>query len=195
MISEFVKAWDERKGEIEAKFSAKAPDRYEDIVRAVVEILRAEYGGCEGDSPDPERIITIDHGDHSGTLLFVIGADGYQPCDYWYVFVSYGSCCVCDTLESIQNASDGPTPTVEQVRDYMTLALHILQGIKRLGCDLPASDEDARDALRYRWLRDEAVNAEGDTPMCMLAESSEFLDGEYLDSSIDEAMAVEGGEA
>jgi hypothetical protein len=128
MIQEFVKCWDQRKGEIEAKFRVKHPDDYEEIVRAVVEILG------DGDSyrkPDPTRIHSIDDGHYQGTLVFVIGADGYQPDDYWFVKVGYGSCSGCDTLEAISGYSDEP-PTDEQVSQYMTLALHILQGLKEM---------------------------------------------------------------
>ena len=46
--------------------------------------------------------------------------------------VGYGSCSGCDTLEGIRHYNDDK-PTEEQVRDYMTLALHIVQGMKRMG--------------------------------------------------------------
>lgn len=129
MIQKFVEAWGARKGEVEAQFRAKHPEDYAAIVKAVVSIL------CEDDElnrPDPERITSIDHGHYQGTLLFVIAADGYQPDNYWFVKVGYGSCSGCDTLERIRSYNDYP-PTDEQVADYMTLALHILQGIKPLG--------------------------------------------------------------
>ena len=78
-----------------------------------------------------QLILSIDHGDYQGTLLFIIAASGYQPNKYWFVKVDYGSCSGCDTLEGIRCYSDGP-PSDAQVADYMTLALHILQGIKPL---------------------------------------------------------------
>lgn len=128
MIREFVDAWDSRKQEVREKFELKHPDSYEDVVRAVVGILgdSEAYG-----SPDPDRITSIDHGDYQGTLLFVIGANGYQPDDYWYVKVNYGSCSGCDTLQAICEYSSDP-PTDEQVDEYMTLALHIVQGLKSM---------------------------------------------------------------
>lgn len=132
MIQKFVKAWDARKGEIEAQFRAKHPEDYAHIVKAVVTIINADsddYG-----KPDPERITSIDHGDYQGTLLFIIAGSGYQPDNYWFVKVGYGSCSGCDTLECIRGYNDDPT-TDEQLADYMTLALHILQGIKVLGGD------------------------------------------------------------
>lgn len=126
MIQKFVEAWDARKGEIETQFRANHPKDYASIVKAVVSIL-GEDG--EYDRPDPDRITSIDHGDYQGTLLFIISASGYQPSAFWFVKVSYGSCSGCDTLQAITEYSSEP-PTDEQVKDYMTLALHILQGIK-----------------------------------------------------------------
>lgn len=126
MIRKFVDAWDSRKQEVREKFEQKHPGSYEDIVQAVVSILGGEYG-----APDPARITCIDHGHYQGTLLFVIGAEGYQPDDYWYVKVNYGSCSGCDTLQAICEYSSVP-PTDSQVDEYMTLALHIVQGLKSM---------------------------------------------------------------
>lgn len=129
MIAEFVKIWDEFKGEVEAKFTESHPS-YTEIVTAVVEML-AEHS-TEYDHPDPKRIHVIDDGDYQGTLLYVIAASGYQPSTYWSVFVGYGSCSGCDTLQSIAGYSNDK-PNAEQVKDYMGLALNILQGLKLIG--------------------------------------------------------------
>ena len=129
MIQEFVKAWDARKGEIEAQFRAKHPENYDQIVEAVVTIIHANSDNYK--RPDPKRITSIDYGDYQGTLLFIIAGSGYQPNNYWFVKVAYGSCSGCDTLSAICDCCNNP-PTDEQVADYMTLALHILQGIKAL---------------------------------------------------------------
>ena len=126
MIKEFVTLWDKNKENLRTVFEKKHPDDYEDIVKGVISILN------DGDSyrkPDPNRIHRIDDGEYQGTLVFVIGATGYQPSEYWYVKVRYGSCSGCDTLESIKNYTDR-TPTKDQVDSYMTLALHIVQGLK-----------------------------------------------------------------
>ena len=56
-------------------------------------------------------------------MLFVIG--GYGD-NYWYVKVNYGSCSGCDTFQSIRMYSDEPL-TKQEVDDYMTLCLHIVQ--------------------------------------------------------------------
>ena len=131
MIPEFIKAWDSRKHELEAAFQEKHPD-YIDIVKAVVGILDRTN---EYRYPDVERIHEIDDGNYQGVLVYVIGSNGYQPDEYWYVKVAYGSCSGCDTLEGImsdyESNPDG-TPSSEQIKDYMTLALHIIQNIKKM---------------------------------------------------------------
>lgn len=126
MIQEFIEIWEARKGEIEAKFRISHPETYKEIVQSVVGILEGE-NLCN--TPDPSRIHEIDDGDYQGTLVYVIGETGYQPRAYWTVLVSYGSCSGCDTLMSIRDYEDD-APTEQQVKDYMTLALHILQNIK-----------------------------------------------------------------
>ena len=128
MIKEFVDRWDKRKGEIEDKYKENHPEDYAEIVKNVVSILEVDdsYG-----EPSSKTIESIDHGNYQGTLLFIIGEGGYQPDNYWYVKVDYGSCSGCDTLEAITNY-DSDKPTESQVKDYMSLSLHILQGIKSM---------------------------------------------------------------
>mgnify|MGYP000626793927 CR=1 FL=1 len=105
------------------------PASYTDVVKAVVSnITTGDYGEC---ALDPERIHEIDDGNYQGTLLFVIAEKGYQPSDYWYVMVGYGSCSGCDTLQSIRGYDDSPA-TESQKDEYMTLALHIVQGLKKM---------------------------------------------------------------
>lgn len=124
MIKEFVDVWDAHKGELEDTFRAEYPDSYQDIVEAVVTLIHKHLADVVYYRPDPTRISIIDHGDYQGTLLFIIADTSYQPDDFWFVKVSYGSCSGCDTLESI---IDGPDDN--KLGDYMTLALHILQGL------------------------------------------------------------------
>jgi hypothetical protein len=128
MIKEFVEKWEANKSKVEQKFQQAHPNDYEDVVKAVIEILS---DGDDYDVPDPVRIHVINDGDYQGTLLVVIGAKGYQPHDYWAVKVYYGSCSGCDTLQGIRNYEADP-PNPEQVKDYMTLALHIVQGLKEI---------------------------------------------------------------
>lgn len=127
MIKEFIKKFEENKGELRAIFYKENPEEYQDIIKAIVDILSKDEVSC--DRIDPERIHNIDDGDYQGTLIFIIGSMGYQPNIYWYVKVDYGSCSGCDTLENIKGYSDEP-PSDQQLDDYMTLALHIVQGLK-----------------------------------------------------------------
>jgi hypothetical protein len=128
VIEKFIHRFDAKRGAIRASFAAKAPEDYKAIVRAVATALHDED---DYESPDPERVHQIDDGHYQGTLVFVIGAQGYQPSTYWYVKVGYGSCSGCDTLERIRMYCDEP-PSPEQVEQYMTLAVHVLQGIKQM---------------------------------------------------------------
>jgi hypothetical protein len=131
MIQKFVDRFMAKQSELEAVFSKKHPKDYGAIVKAVVEVIGDEVGY---DNPDPNRVHEIDDGEYQGTLLFVIAADSYQPDKYWFVKVGYGSCSGCDTLQGIRDYDDDP-PTPQQVKDYMTLALHVVQGLKELGGD------------------------------------------------------------
>lgn len=124
MESSFVKQWNEKKHLVEECFSNKAPGSYYDIVLAIANII---------DELDENRIVEIDHGLYQGTLVYVIGAGGYQPSDYWAVKVWYGSCSGCDTLESISYSGES---LEVKIKDYMTLALHIVQGLKRIDTEV-----------------------------------------------------------
>ena len=98
MIKEFVERFMAHRDMLRERFSAEHPTSYEDIVKAVVEVISVNdsYG-----SPDPSRIHQIDDGDYQGILVFIIGEVGYQPNNYWDVKVSYGPCGGWDTLGSL----------------------------------------------------------------------------------------------
>lgn len=132
MIKEFVEKFERNKSKVEVCFREKHPEDYKEVVKNVVSVLADDEYGSIG--IDPERIHVIDDGDYQGMLLFVIAETGNPPSDYWYVAVSYGSCSGCDTLQNIRSYSD-EKPTDEQVKDYMTLALHIVQGLKKIRDD------------------------------------------------------------
>lgn len=132
MIQKFVDRYMEKKHELEKQFSEKHPEDYKEVVKAVITSLNDTQ---EYESPDPDRIHEIDDGDYQGTLLYIIGASGYQPSTYWAVKVSYGSCSGCDTLQAICDYDYDKKPNEEQISDYMTLALHIVQGIKEINCE------------------------------------------------------------
>ena len=130
MDKKIVAAWDANKAKVQAFFEAAHPESYKAVVTAVVQMLHDASNDYA--KPDPERVHEIDDGNYQGTLVYVIGSTGYQPDDYWYVKVGYGSCSGCDTLESIRKYTDDK-PTAYQVKKYMTLALHIIQGMRAMG--------------------------------------------------------------
>jgi ABC-type nitrate/sulfonate/bicarbonate transport system substrate-binding protein len=130
MIETFTKAWFANLHTMRENFTNKHPENYKEIVQAVVEMLANASDNY--DKPDHTRVHEIDDGDYQGTLVYVIGAQGYQPSTYWYVKVSYGSCSGCDTLQRIAGYSND-SPNEAQIRDYMTLALHIVQGLRVMG--------------------------------------------------------------
>lgn len=126
MIKEFVAKFDAARPALLEQFRATHPSGYEAIVRAVIEVLHDGYS-----TPDPERIHRIDDGDYQGTLLFVVAADSYQPSTYWAVKIDYGSCSGCDTFAAIRDIDDD-APTDEQAAQYLTLALHVVQGLREV---------------------------------------------------------------
>lgn len=135
IIQRFADRFIDRTEAIRAALAEMHPQTYEDLVRLVVTHI-TDPEGC-GTEPDPSRVHSIDDGDYQGTLVFVVGATGYQPDNYWYVKVSYGSCSGCDTLEAIGNYGDDP-PTEMQLDEYMTLALHVVQGLRSMDSEATA---------------------------------------------------------
>lgn len=138
MIQEFVDRFMESKSELRSFFAEKHPENYLDIVRAVVR----ECGKKRTESDrwerrmNHERIHVIDDGCYHGALVFVIGDETMDCSNYWYVMADYGSCSGCDTLLAIrEDYSTDSKPTEKEVDDYMTLALHIVQRIKKMEAD------------------------------------------------------------
>jgi len=132
MIDTFVKVWDNHKDELKDKYSKELPDSYSTIVEDIVKMINGHFDEYSDDyeKPDPERITVIDHGDYQGTQLYIIASDDYQPSTFWHCFVDYGSCSGCDTLEAIVEYDDEVTQ--KKVDEIMSLALHIIQGMKSL---------------------------------------------------------------
>ena len=129
MIQKFVDAFIVAEPEIKKELGEQHPGGYDDLVKRVIQVLsKVDSWG----SPDPERITIIDQGDYQGTKLYIIPEQGYQPSRYWAIFVSYGSCSGCDTFEAIGGYSSDP-PTEQQISEYWTLMLHMVQDMKQIG--------------------------------------------------------------
>lgn len=99
------------------------------LVELIVKYILNDEDAGWGELWNEKEISEIDNGDYQGTLLYLIPSKMYQPgpSNYLMTFAEYGSCSVCDTLEGIQSEHYGKKPTEEQVEDYMTLCLHLVQ--------------------------------------------------------------------
>ena len=133
MLDYVVKQWDENKHLLEDYFKTTEQgeyNSYKNILSKIYELVVTEKGYSK---MKHDAITTIDDGHYQGTLIFITPTDRYQPfiSDYIITHVSYGSCSGCDTLEAIHNYSSG-LPNEEQVRDYMMLALHLIQNMREL---------------------------------------------------------------
>ena len=135
MIQEFAEIWEENKQKLKKKYGDVHPQNYSEIVADVIGLISENAQNISGyPVPDPKRIHAIDDGDYQGTKVYVIGEDGYQPSNYFYVRVHYGSCSGCDTLLSIRGSMlrGENEPNKEQQAGYMRLALHIFQSLKQM---------------------------------------------------------------
>jgi hypothetical protein len=131
MVKEFVSAWDKNKNALEEFIKTHKQNEY-DSYKTLVKLLFDIVINPERESYEQyntENIHVIDDGSYQGTLLFVIPVDRYQPGlnDYVFTGVYYGSCSYCDTLQGIHSYDYDKLPDHEQVADYMSLCLHLLQ--------------------------------------------------------------------
>lgn len=129
MIQEIIKQWEENKYKLEEYFKETKQSEYSDYK----EIVKALFYHCipqadEYSGWNLEKMTVIDDGDYQGTQIFIIPKDTYQPSaeDYIVTDTYYGSCSGCDTLQSI-SSYNYELPTDSQVKEYMTLALHLVQ--------------------------------------------------------------------
>ena len=131
MVKEFCLAWEKNKGKLEEYFRTTKQNEYggyEDLVKLLFDIIINPSIESDYDRFDTKNIVVIDDGDYQGTLVFVLHRNKYQPSveDYVYTNTCYGSCSYCDTLQSICSYEYG-LPDEQQVEDYMSLCLHLLQ--------------------------------------------------------------------
>lgn len=127
MIKEFVDKWFSGGRDKYREFISKSLENgeylsYEQLVDCVIRSI-------DDDRLDPERVTVIDDGDYQGTQLYIIGEKGYQPSCYYSVFVDYGSCSGCDSLQATMDCSG----LKEKKEDLELMGLHILQSISEIG--------------------------------------------------------------
>lgn len=128
MLRYCLDKWNNNKDFLEAKLREHTTlynCSYEDIVKLVVEHVL--NNGDDDYRWSTDGITMIDDGDYQGTLLFLIPQKTYQPSEYEYLmtYIGYGSCSVCDYLQSIQpwekrNLND------DEVKSFMGLCKDIL---------------------------------------------------------------------
>lgn len=134
MLPEIIKQWETNKARLEEYFETTEQkeycNSYLDIVKKIFELVLIEK------QYELEKITVVDDGNYQGTQIFLIPEDTYQPSvdEYIITHTYYGSCSGCDTLQGINSYEDG-LPTDEQVKDYMMLALHLVQKMKKLKDD------------------------------------------------------------
>lgn len=136
MIKEFVEKWDKYKENLENYFRNTRQEEYQDYKDIVKALFENVINKDETDSWNKfnlKEMTLIDDGAYQGTQIFIIPLDVYQPNTSNYVVTNtyYGSCSGCDTLMAIQDYEVG-LPNEEQIKDYMELALHLLQKCKWL---------------------------------------------------------------
>lgn len=129
MVKNFANSWYKNKDKLEKYFKTHKQSKYmsyRDLVKLIFDIIINPELNCE--EYDTDNIMVLDDGDYQGTQIFILHRKTYQPSieDYVYTNVSYGSCSYCDTLLSISEYDYG-LPNKNQVKDYMTLCLHLLQ--------------------------------------------------------------------
>lgn len=141
MIEAIVKQWDANKHKLEEYFATTKQEDYRDYKTIVVKLfelviteIENEWSGT--DEFDISKMTVIDDGDYQGTTIYIIPKDTYQPSINDYVITNnyYGSCSGCDTLLAISSYEDD-LPNKEQVKEYMTIALHLVQKLRWLGSE------------------------------------------------------------
>ena len=131
MIQEFVDNYMENKGELEELFKRSHPETYLEIVEKVVGLVYK--GPYLGNRPNPKHITEVFSNSNRGSTAYIMEGDMlWDETIFWYVLVEYGTCAQCDLLSSILWDNDRDPPNATQVKEYMSLALHIAQSIKEL---------------------------------------------------------------
>lgn len=139
MIKEIIQKWELNKSKLEDYFKTteqKEYSGYKEILGKIIELILNDENDFDYKNYDANKITEIDDGDYQGTLVYLIPKNTYQPSigDYLITYVYYGSCSGCDTLLGISEYED-KLPSENQVKEYMTLALHLIQKMKTYGQD------------------------------------------------------------
>ena len=133
MIPEIITLWEENKHKLVEYFRKtdlnKYSSSYSDIVKKLFELVI----NTDDVNYNFQKLRVLNDGYYEGTLIFIAVKNTCQPSveDYLITNTYYGSCSACDTLQSISEYGEG-LPNEKQVKEFMTLALHLVQKMKRL---------------------------------------------------------------
>lgn len=127
MINELIPQWEENKHRVRQWVSETPMSQidYLSIVKAVfrLAIIKTMDGFYEWNH---DGVIESEFGAYSGNSVYLIPSHDYNAETIVATHTAYGSCSGCDTILSISRYEDG-LPNSEQVDEYMTLALHLVQ--------------------------------------------------------------------
>lgn len=138
MIEEFIKAWNYNKATLEEYLKITEMGKYDNyttLVKLLFEkVINPYMEISKHKSYNLTRLHVIDDGDYQGTIIYLIPEDYYQPNSFNYVWtcVEYGSCSACDTIRGICEGDEDELPNEQQLKEFMTLCLHLLQHFKKL---------------------------------------------------------------
>ena len=127
MIEGCVEAFMKAKPELRKGFVEQPPETYDDIVKRAVEAVGPF--ACECTEMDAENIRVADDGDCQGTPVCPAPEKGCRPSACRHVRVGYGPCSRCDALPGMQDGGGAPE---DRADDRMTLAPHIVQGLREM---------------------------------------------------------------
>lgn len=131
MIKEVIESWNKNKDKLEKHLKETDQEKYstyEEIVKLVVKYILQDY--------EYGYIKSVSFGDYQGIDLYFIPRYTYPDIEeIIFTHNYYGSCSGCDTLQMIQTESSNygeGKPTKTQLKDYMTLCLHLVENMRYL---------------------------------------------------------------
>ena len=149
MLKDVIQKWDEHKSLLKDYFSnnqIKCYSSYTRIVEQIAELI-LEWKDAIVDE--------VKHEEYEGNAVYVIWKRHYmlneegEQRNYLVTFNHYGSCSGCDTLYGIIGSYPEEIwkefPTDEQVRELMTLSLHLIQRMHRFEYDLELEKQEFTD--------------------------------------------------
>jgi hypothetical protein len=139
MNANIIRLWDDNKELLRNYIANTRQEEYKEYLKLVKLVVKFILNGGKEDfdyeSFDVDNITEVNNGDYQGTLIYLIPLSYYQPSasNYIVTFADYGSCSGCDSLQAIRYYQyEEELPCDKQIKDYMTLCLHLVQKMKYL---------------------------------------------------------------